>query len=382
MKICTKCNLEKSDEEFRPATSGNGTRTSCILCENQARAARREARVGWSPAHDMSKTVPDGYHVRGVSTYYGEDGKPKGQWVKSQIDRDHQIRAILDAVEGIAEDFKGAADPVAMPTNRAEDLLCVYPFGDPHFGMHAWADEAGENFDLKIAERDLVTAVDHLVSLAPPAKTGLIISLGDMFHSDSKRPSTTAGTPVDVDTRWGKVLNVVIRAMRRCIDRALEVHEQVHVICASGNHDDLTSLVLAVCLSQYYEREPRVHVDTSPSKFYWYRHGRCLIGVHHGDTAKAQDLLGVMACDRARDWGETFHRHFYCGHVHHQSVTELPGVIVETFRTLAPKDAWHSAQGYRSGRDLRLDVVHKEDGWINRHIVGIQQVRRLAKVNR
>jgi DNA-binding transcriptional MocR family regulator len=43
----------------------------------------RAARSGYSPDHAMTRTVPDGYMVKGVSTYYDEDGKPRGQWVKS-----------------------------------------------------------------------------------------------------------------------------------------------------------------------------------------------------------------------------------------------------------------------------------------------------------
>jgi hypothetical protein len=56
-------------------------------------------------------------------------------------------------------------------------------------------------------------------------------------------------------------------------------------------------------------------------------------------------------------------------------VKEFPGVVVESFRTLAPKDAWHHGSGYRAGRDMRLDIYHREHGLINRHIVGVRQVR-------
>src|SRR6185312_6701170 len=47
----------------------------------QARV-KRLALKGYSPAHDMTHTVPDGFKVKGVSTYYDKDGKPAGQWVK------------------------------------------------------------------------------------------------------------------------------------------------------------------------------------------------------------------------------------------------------------------------------------------------------------
>ena len=150
--------------------------------------------------------------------------------------------------------------------------------------------------------------------------------------------------------------------MRRAIDRMLAKFEIVDVICEIGNHDWHTSIMLAICLDQYYENEPRVTVDTSPAKYHWYRFGQNLIGVTHGDTVKLADLGEIMACDRAQDWGDTKHRYWITGHIHHDTVKELRGCTVESFRTLAPADAWHRGQGYRSGRDLKLLVSLWESG--------------------
>lgn len=335
---------------------------------------RNAASQGWSPAHDMTQPVPDGFHVKGVSTYYGKDGQLKGQWVKSQKDREHEIEMLLDALSGIAEPFQGKSERVRAPKGTKKDLLAVYPMGDPHIGMFAWAAETGDNFDLKIAERELVNAVDQLVGLAPEASEGLIINLGDFFHADTKHNTTTKGTPLDVDSRWSKVLAVGIRTMRRCIDQALKKHRVVHVINEIGNHDGHSALMLSHCLSMYYENNSRVRVDLSPETFHWFRFGQNLIGVTHGEQTKPDQLPGIMACDRKVDWGETKHRYWYTGHVHHDSMREYPGAIVETFRTLAPRDAWHHASGYRSGQDMKCDVLHAEYGRINRHIVGIAQI--------
>lgn len=342
---------------------------------------RRAARAGWAPASDMVKQVPDGFHVKGVSTLYGADGEVKGQWVKSQADPEHKLEALAAAFLRFAEPLTGRIDPVPAPPLAmcSADILNVIPLGDPHIGMQAWAAETGQSFDLDIAERNLMTAVDHLVALAPPADECLIINLGDFFHADSSAGTTTRGTRVDVDSRWAKVLGIGLHIMHRCIDRALEKHQRVRVICEIGNHDDNSAIMLAICLQKSYSREPRVTIDTSPAKFHWYRFGKCLIGTTHGDTVKASALPGVMACDRAEDWGQTLHRAFYCGHVHHDSLKEFPGVVVETFRTLAPADAWHKGQGYRSGQDLKLDVWHREFGRVNRHSIGITQLWALQQ---
>jgi hypothetical protein len=337
--------------------------------------ARRAARQGYSPAHDMDKTTPDGFHVKGVSTYYGADGSKRGQWVKTKADEESRVQRLLDAVAALTEPFAGTAPAPDAPTYTDEDLLCVIPIGDPHIGMHAWSAEVGEDFDLKIAERDLCTAVDHLIAVAPPAKECLIMPLGDMVHADNKSNTTTRGTPVDVDTRQSKVLGVVIRTIASCVIRALEKFDVVRLVVINGNHDDYTSLILAHTFAAFFRDNPRVIVDTSPAKFRWHRFGKVLIGMTHGDTCKRTDLPQIMACDRPQDWAETAERLWYTGHVHHETVTEMRGCTVESFRTLASSDAWHHASGYRSGRDLRLDVLHREHGRINRHIVGIRQIR-------
>lgn len=115
-------------------------------------------------------------------------------------------------------------------------------------------------------------------------------------------------------------------------------------------------------------------VDRSPAKHWYHRFGRCLIGSTHGDTGKLHELPGVMAVDRPQDWGETAHRRWYVGHVHHESVKEGHGATVETFQTLAPSDAYHKGAGYRSGRSMRSDLWHREHGWQTRNVVGIGQV--------
>lgn len=342
------------------------------LSEMKKRAAAR----GVAPAHDMVKSVPEGYHVKGVSTLYDGDGNVRGQWVKSQKDREEQLRDLAEAIQSLPDPFQSARAPrVKAPKAPDQDLLCVYPMGDPHLGMYAWREETGQDFDLKIAEASLVSAVDHLVALAPPAAEALLLNMGDFFHRDNNQNRTLrSGHPLDGDSRWAKVLSVGIRTMRRCIDQMLLKHKRVTVVCEIGNHDDHSAIMLALCLAQYYEREPRVQIDTSPEKFHWYRFGACLIGCTHGDTVKGQQLPGIMAHDRKVDWGETDHRHWYCGHVHHDSVQEYPGVTVETLRTLAPRDAWAHAAGYRSDQEMKCDVWHRKWGRVNRHLVGIRQV--------
>jgi hypothetical protein len=100
-----------------------------------------------------------------------------------------------------------------------------------------------------------------------------------------------------------------------------------------------------------------------------------LIGTTHGDTCKFPKLAGVMAADKPKAWGRTKHRYWYTGHFHSSKVEEYPGVLCEQFRTLAAKDAYTAGAGYRSGRDMRVIVLHKEFGETERHRVDVMQLK-------
>jgi hypothetical protein len=334
----------------------------CIL-----RLKRHAAMKGVAPEANMIHGVPDPFIVRGVSTYYNKDGKPAGQWVKSRIDDDRREELIKEFALTLAQDFKGLSPLIHPPENCTNDLLSVYPMGDPHFGMYAWAQDAGDDFDLKLAETLTCSAIDRLVASAPPSKTGLLLNLGDMFHADNQKNITNSGHQLDVDGRWAKVQQVGLKAMLYCIKRMLEKHEKVIFRINKGNHDGHSSYALALMISCYFDNEPRVHVDLSPSITWYYQFGQVLIGSTHGDTIKGADMLGVMAADEPKKWGDTLHRYWYVGHVHHQDTKEYRGGVVEYFRTLAARDAWHQGQGYRAGRDMCLIVHHKKHGEIERH---------------
>lgn len=327
---------------------------------------KRAAKMGYSPAHAMTHPVPDGFRVKGVSTLWTEDGVA-AQWVKSEVDRDRTEQILREFAESLAEGVKALAPITPAPSHVISDLLCVYPQGDPHVGLHSWWAEAGEDFDLKIAERLMCAAVDRLVATAPAAETALLLNLGDMFHADNQRNESQSGHKLDVDGRWAKVQQVGLRAMLHCVRRLLEKHKRVILRINRGNHDGHSAYALALMISCYFHDEPRVEVDLSPAVAWYFQFGKVLIGSTHGDTIKGPDMLPIMAADEPEKWGETKHRYWYVGHVHHQDIKEYRGGVVEYFRTLAARDAWHAGQGYRAGRDMRLIVVHREHGEIERH---------------
>jgi hypothetical protein len=329
---------------------------------------RRAALRGYSPKHDMTRIVPDGFKLRGVSSLYNKDGKLSAQWVKSSADDERREQMMREAIAVLSEDVKGRAPLSAPPARAREDLLAIYPLGDPHIGMYAWSQEAGDDFDLDIAREQTLGAVDRLMASAPDAHTAVILPLGDVFHANDQSNATPGHKhQLDVDSRYVRVLQVGIETFRHAILRALEKHQKVIVRFVQGNHDPQAIWALSFTIAAYFSNEPRVEVDLSPSKFWFLKFGKVLIGATHGDTVKHEGLLGVMAADRAEDWGLTKHRYWYTGHVHNTTVKEFPGVVCESFRTLAAKDAYAAGAGYRAGRDMVCIVHHRDHGEVERH---------------
>ena len=337
---------------------------------------KKAAKQGYAPSNDMTRPVPDGFVVSGVSTYYNEDGVATGQWVKSKLAEEERLVAIKNAIDEMMVDYKGLCKPTKAPTQKTDDVILTIPMGDPHIGMYAWAEESGEDFDINIARKDLLSAAAKLVNIAPVASKCVIINLGDFFHADNMSNTTSrSGHALDVDTRWAKVLKLGCMLMVDIVKLALKKHPQVEVINAIGNHDDHSSVMLAAFMDAYFSNEPRVTIQPTTSKFHYVEFGKSLIGVTHGDTVKHADLGSLMATDKPFEWGNTEYRYWYVGHIHNSRKTELRGCTVESFRTLAAKDAWHAGKGYRSGRDMNAIVIHKDFGEIARYRCDIRMAR-------
>jgi hypothetical protein len=346
------------------------------------RALKRKAAMqGVSPEHDMTKGVPDVFDVKGTSTLYVADKLTgdlalRQQWVKTKLNENRAAEAIRQWVANTVESIEGRSPYIAPPAFSNADLLAVYPMGDPHFGLKALANEAGEDFNIDIAKQDIMAAMDRLVDAAPPAEVAIIAQLGDFFHSDNEQARTRrSGNSLDVDTRWHEVLTVGMDAMVYLIERALTKHRKVIVRNVRGNHDEQSSFALSLALSAWFRNNDRVEIVLSNSAFWFYEFGKVLIGLTHGDTAKPGDLPLIMAHDMAEAWGRTVYRYWYHGHIHNKQLREFPGCLVESWRTLAAKDAWHAAEGYRSGRDMTLVVMHREYGEVERHRCDIALIR-------
>lgn len=336
----------------------------------------KAARQGYAPDYDLTHAIPDGLRLKGTSTLYDEEtGRPKIQWVKSEVDKERQFEMFKEAIAGLTDPLP-RVKPAKAPKTSQSDLLSIYPVGDHHLGMLSWDKETGDDYDLDIGEKLLMNATDYLVTASPDSDKGLIVFLGDFLHYDSFMPVTpTSRNQLDTDTRFPKMVRTAFRCMRYMIEASLLKHKTVHVIVEIGNHDLSSAIFLMEALNNIYENEPRVSIDTSPMHYHYYRFGNTLIGVHHGHGTKMQNLPLIMAADRPKDWGDTLYRYWYTGHIHQNknqaavSAQDYTGCTVESFRILPPNDAWSHQKGYRSHRDMKSIIIHEKFGETARNTV-------------
>jgi hypothetical protein len=338
---------------------------------------REAARRGHAPGHFDDGVAPG--FVMGKVTIQRGPGGVERVWERQSPDAESQAERLQAIKAGLLDGLEPIA-PLSGPDYTDDDLLTVYPQGDPHAGLYAWKDETGQAFDLVEYERVTKAAINRLVASAAPSSHALFIDLGDSLHADNNAARTRSGHHLDTHGRHAEVVRAVIRCKRHHVARMLEKHNHVTVRINPGNHDGITALMLAEMMAAIYENEPRVTVSTSPNPYWFHGFGANLIGTTHGDGAKGANLPLLMAVDAPAMWLASEHgsRVWFVGHVHHKDVKDHPGVTVEYCRTLAAPDIWSHASGYRSKRSIEAVTYHRQDGEVERHTCNIARLERAA----
>jgi len=336
---------------------------------------RRAATSGYAPEQDMVRPVPEPFIVRGVSTYYNAEGKASGQWVKSKID-DSKLQEMMKAViDGMKEDIPRLT-ALPAPALGNDNLLNCYVITDYHLGMLAWDEEAGENWDLDIAQALVVKWFEQAIAQSPNADTAVFAQLSDFLHFDGMDAVTPASKHLlDVDTRFAKVVRSAIRVLRTVIDMLLAKHQHVHIILADANHDPVSQIWLREWFSVLYENEPRITVDKSPNPYNAYEFGKTALFFHHGHKRKVTNVSEVFAGQFREMFGRTKHAYAHMGHYHSIDVKENNLMIVEQHRTLAPGDAYSARGGWLSGRDAKVITYSKQFGEVSRLTINSDMLR-------
>lgn len=334
------------------------------------KALRKKAAVqGFSPEHNFTQPVPDGFKLKRHSQYYDAEGKPRGKWVIATADEQRQQELFDGVVAAMCDDIPRLS-AVSAPRPGNDKLCNLFTITDYHVGMLAWGEETGADWDLDIAEKTLVAAFSHLIAKAPKAKVAVINQLGDFLHFDSFEAVTPTNRHLlDADSRFPKVVGVAIRLLRRVIDMALASHDEVVLIVAQGNHDISSSVWLQAMFTALYETESRIKIDSTILPYYVHQHGTVMLGFHHGHMKKNDGLPLHFAASYPVIWGATTKWYVHVGHRHHVEEKEHAGVKVVQHSTLAAKDAYAARGGWSSERQMLAITYHSDFGEVARSTV-------------
>ena len=350
------------------AASKSLGRDSKTVREAITRTKNRAALKGYAPENDMIDPVHDMFMVDRITMQYGNEGVER-RWLKGKVDPEKQ-KQMQEEVRAAFIDTLPKDKPTPPLSKKAAsmidpDKLNLYLITDYHIGMNSWWEETGDNWDTHIAESMLYAWFKKAIEETPNTEVGVIGQLGDFLHWDGLLPLTPASRHVvDADTRYRLIVRVAIRVLRRIIALLLQKHNHVHMICAEGNHDESTSIVLGECFAAFYEDEPRVTVDTSGDIYYCYEWGNTSLFFHHGHRKKVTNIHDVFAGKFRDVFGRTKYSYGHVGHLHHAEMKETNLMQVYQHRTLAAKDAYASRGGYLSDREALAITYSKEFGYV------------------
>lgn len=333
--------------------------------EGIERLKKAAAARGYAPGHFVDGVAP-GYRMGKVTVQRGPGGVER-VWERQHPDE----QAWLDAIKAILAEASAQlprVKPTAGPGHADSKLCNLFVLTDAHIGALAWHREGGADWDLSIAEQTIIGSFRHMIATAPRAQRAVVAFLGDVVHQDSNKAVTPAhGHLLDADSRPRKIINAVVRIMRTIIRMVLERHDQVHIVCGEGNHDEYTSgNVLPEVFEILYENESRVTINDAVLPYYAVRHGKVMLCFHHGHKRSPGQLPLYFATAHPEMWGATTKRYAHCGHRHHVEEKEHSGMKVVQHSTLAARDAHAARGGWFSDRQAIAITYHEEFGEVAR----------------
>lgn len=294
--------------------------------------------------------------------------------VHIELAPDYEARNMDAMREAILTDIRDHAPrypaqrPPLFPTDAPRYMLEVCIF-DPHFGKYAWSGESGEDYDLHIAERRFMWALERLLQKASHnAIEQIVFPIGqDAIHADSSENTTTRGTRQDVDTRWFKVFRLTRLVYQRAFERCMEIAPVLGIV-VPGNHGKHSELALGEVLDAHFHHTDRVQIIGGPRERKYHQYGKNMIGYTHGDTVKLDKLPMLMAVEEPQMWADTQYREIHTGHVHKAKqisfvgTDEVNGVRVRVCPSLSGTDAWHAQQGFVHGWKAAEAFLWARDG--------------------
>jgi hypothetical protein len=360
-----------------PELLGNVENARNAIKQARSRAMKKARKDPRPPQTLEEYGIAEGFKAKGRSSYYNKEGELGGVWILEREDAEKQREILEEALAALSQDLPRVA-PIPAPEHGIESLCNLYTLTDCHLGMMASASEAGEDWGLDKGEEIIGKGFDWLIKGAPKARKCVISQLGDFLHSEGLESLTSRSKhSLDQDARLGDIVRAAIRLLRRVVDSALSVHEEVELVVAEGNHDEAASIILRESFKVIYEREQRLTVldgvGGGDLPFYETTHGDTMLGFHHGhirnvkSKGAAQGLALLFANGEA--WRTTRKRYIHTGHHHDEALIEVTGAKCFAHPSFIVPDAYASRNFGGAMRHMTAHTYHAEHGKVGENTV-------------
>jgi hypothetical protein len=274
---------------------------------------------------------------------------------------------ILKTVSSFIENHSPHYPSIKRKIKLNNHLLVINP-ADIHIGKYANHLETGDGYNVEIACERVLEGLQGLIDKSKGFEVDRVLFCvgNDILHIDNVYNTTTAGTNQDVDGKWWEHFEIALALYVKCVEILREI-APVDVIHSMSNHDYQSGFHLAHALKSWFRNDSEVTFDISVAHRKYYKYGKNLIGLEHGDGAKLQNLPLTMAQERPLLWSETTHRYWYLHHLHHKvkhkwlDAKDFIGVTVEYMRSPSGTDSWHSRKGYVGVPRAIESFLHQKD---------------------
>jgi hypothetical protein len=262
---------------------------------------------------------------------------------------------ILKTVSSFIENHSPHYPSIKRKIKLNNHLLVINP-ADIHIGKYANHLETGDGYNVEIACERVLEGLQGLIDKSKGFEVDRVLFCvgNDILHIDNVYNTTTAGTNQDVDGKWWEHFEIALALYVKCVEILREI-APVDVIHSMSNHDYQSGFHLAHALKSWFRNDSevtfdisvahrKVTFDISVAHRKYYKYGKNLIGLEHGDGAKMANLPLTMAQERPLLWSETTHRYWYLHHLHHKV-----------------KHKWLDAKGYVGVPRAVEGFLHQKD---------------------
>lgn len=289
--------------------------------------------------------------------FWGSEANPNFQ-VRARFEKDRYAEAAKydrEAFREWAKDLVPDWGHLSYEVDESGSHMLELVLSDLHFGKES--NDSNWLTSLESACHSILTrARDYNIGAVN------IVLLGDTFHSEGRRGTTTKGTPQDDSVDWRQTFTDAREFLAGLALHALEMTDApVNIVVIAGNHDFERSYYLQDSLHAYFHNHPHVDVPLSSGIRSYLRWGSTTIGLSHGDAVKESDLPLVMM----REAGANANHQWHLGHYHTRGEKEVQGILIRYFGTPSDPGEWDLTKGFGGNRrEIAGVIFDKEEGEI------------------